>query len=762
MQPDPYPRGGGLPRSVSALLRPLLGLALAFGATRATANVSFPLAAPAAVGVSTDGLDKLSALLRASVDRGEHAGFISVLARDHRIADWQTWGVRDVASGAPMRSDTILRIYSMTKIVTSVAILQLVEAGKLSLDDRLADHLPAFASLQVMTGGTADAPQLTPAIRPVTLRHLLTHTGGFTCDFVGDDALTELYRRADLWQAPSLAEFVARAAKLPLRAQPGTAFHYSIGNDLLGAVIERVTETDFESYLRTHLFGPLGMRDTSFDVPEAKRARLASLSRREGGRLVPAEPVYGTYAEPGRGFDSGGAGLFSTAGDFLRFAQMLANGGELFGVRILKPETVTLMTRNHLAGLARVSHEFSPAHGWGLGVEVELEPGRDGFGWCGAATTYVRISPQERTVALLFAQHLPFNEHGIFAPFVDATRASLLPAVGPQPAPVEAATITVWHGDEHRIGHLGRAQPDFNLLGAVSHPDQLVALTWSLNGGPPQTLDVTPQRRIARRGDFNAEIPLASLPAGRHAVELAARWTGGLTATRAVTLEHRPGGRAPLPWRIRWQEVARLDDVGQATDGHWRITESGLRTVATGYDRVFLIGDASWRDYEVTGTVTFHDLAAVNGRNSGRVRHAGFCLRWQGNSPVPNLPPGQPKHGLHPRGGITWLTYRDGAPLPQREFYPGDSEKFRVYAPLALRLGERFRLKTRCVTKPDTADGAGVTEYSLKAWRDGDPEPAAWDYVERQVSATALRTGGVALVAHEADVTFGDLEITPL
>lgn len=752
-----------MPPSPRARLLRLCALALAACAPLRAADIVFPLADPAAVAVSPARLDDLGRLLEASVARGDHAGFVSVVARDGRIVDFRTLGVRDVATGAPLRSDTIFRLYSMTKVIVAVAALAAVEDGKLSLDDPVARYLPALAAPQVMTGGTAAAPVLEPATRPVTVRHLLTHTGGFTYDILHDDALAELYRAADLWSAGSTAEFVARAARLPLRAQPGTAFHYSIGTDLLGAVLEQAEGADLGTILRRRIFGPLGMADTAFDVPEAKLSRLAALARRgAGGKLEPAEPILGVHAEPGRGFASGGAGLFSTAGDYLRFAQMLANGGELFGARILKPETVALMTRNHLAGLAKPTHEFSAAHGWGLGVEVELDPATAGFGWCGAATTYVRISPRERSVMLLFAQHLPFNEHGIFAPFVAAARAALLPPAAPEPAPVAVPRIAVWHGLQQRTGHRGAPQPDFNLLGDVTYPDNLVSLTWSLNGGPPQPLDVAPDRRIARRGDFNAELPLAQLRPGPNTVRLAARWAARLADERTVTLDYRPGPAPALPQRIRWRDVADLQDVGQVTDGHWRVTPDGLRTVTPGYDRVFIIGDASWRDYEATGTVTFHGFPDVGARNSGRLRHAGYCMRWQGNTPEAGLPPGRPKPGLHPRGGLTWLTYRDGAPLPQREFYPGDSEKYSVFAPLAVRVGERFRLKTRCVSEPDTPAGEGVTVYSLKAWREGDPEPAAWDYTVRQVSAKALRTGGLALVAHEADVTFGDLDIEPL
>lgn len=254
-------------------------------------------------------------------------------------------------------------------------------------------------------------------------------------------------------------------------------------------------------------------------------------------------------------------------------------------------------------------------------------------------------------------------------------------------------------------------------------------------------------------------MPFARLTPGLNTVTLRARWSGGHRAERTVAIDRRPDGDLRPPLQIRWRDLADPREVGQILDGHWQLTPAGLRSIGPGYDRVFVIGNDTWRDYEVTGQVTFRRVTAVPGRQSATVKHAGFCLRWQGNSAVPDLPPGRPKHGLHPRGGITWVTYRDGKYPPLREFYPGDSEKFTSYAPIELRDNEPFWLKTRCVTLPDAPDGSGVTEYSLKAWRQGEAEPAAWDYTVRQVSAKALRTGGLALVAHEADVTFGDLTI---
>ncbi len=313
----------------------------------------------------------------------------------------------------------------MSKIVTSVAVLCLVEDGLVKLDDRLDAWLPAFKDPQVMTGGTADEPKLEPARQPITIKHLLTHTSGHTYDFFGPDGIHLLYQRANLWESPSLEEFVVRAARLPLKAQPGVEFNYGIADDILGAVIERASGQKFEEFLKQRIFGPLAMLDTSFDVPDEKRERLATLSQRgPDGKLATTDPIIGAYAEPGRGFASGGGGLFSTVGDYLRFAQMLANQGELDGRRVIGRKTVELMTANHLTTLTRPNHQFSEANGWGLGVEVQLDLGRSSlpgspgaFGWYGAATTYCRIDPREKLVAVLFTQHVPFNEQKVFEVF---------------------------------------------------------------------------------------------------------------------------------------------------------------------------------------------------------------------------------------------------------------------------------------------------------------------------------------------------------
>jgi CubicO group peptidase (beta-lactamase class C family) len=388
------------------------------------AQAQLPITTPAKAGFDPARLAALHATAKSFVDDGQHAGLITLLARDGKIADFQTYGHRDVEKKLPMERDTICRIYSMSKIITSVGVLCLFEDGKFNLDDPAAYYLPELKNLKVMTGGTADAPQLEAPKRPVTIKHLLTHTSGFIYDFDGGDELHKLYKKADLWSGPGLKDFMAKAAKLPLKHQPGDAYSYGINTDVLGALIERVSGQTFGTFLQERIFGPLKMVDTGFDVPPGKMGRLAVTYKHEanGKGFVAADPMIGAWAEAGRGIESGGGGLFSTAGDYARFAQMLCNGGTLEGKRILGRKTVELMTANHLTSLPESAQASGRAKGFGLGVEVTTDLGRGGvpsslgqFGWYGAATTYCQIDPKEKLVAIALAQHFPYNEHNFFA-----------------------------------------------------------------------------------------------------------------------------------------------------------------------------------------------------------------------------------------------------------------------------------------------------------------------------------------------------------
>jgi CubicO group peptidase (beta-lactamase class C family) len=381
-------------------------------------------AAPAfGQGFDRDRLEVLHQTTKRFIDHDRHAGIITLLAHNDRIVDLQTYGYRDLEKRLPMERDTICRIYSMSKIITSVAALILWEEGHFNLDDSAETYLPELKSRKVFKGGSAEAPELTAATRPITIKHLFTHTSGLIYDFDEKDPVGKIYKQADLWSAPDLDAFMKKVADLPLKHQPGDQYSYGINTDVLGALVERISKKKFSAFLQERIFQPLGMKDTGFDVPDEKLSRLAKTYKHgTDGKLIEAELLIGTGTGPG--VESGGGGLFSTAGDYFRFAQMLLKNGTFERKRILGRKTVELMTANHLLGLPNQDEVARRPQGFGLGVEVQKDLGRGGlagsvgaFGWYGAATTYVRIDPQEGVVAIALAQHFPFNEHNFFAKF---------------------------------------------------------------------------------------------------------------------------------------------------------------------------------------------------------------------------------------------------------------------------------------------------------------------------------------------------------
>jgi CubicO group peptidase (beta-lactamase class C family) len=389
-----------------------------------TVRAQLPVASPRAAGFDPARLEVLHATTKRFVDEGKHAGVITLLAGDGKLVDFQTYGYRDLEKQLPMERDTICRMYSMSKIITCAATLMLFEEGRFNLDDPVANYLPELREMRVWTGGTQEEPKLEPLKRPITIKHLLTHTSGLQYDFAGDDELSKLWRSAHLWIGPGLTNFIVELSKLPLKHQPGDAYTYGVNMDVLGALIERVSGRTFGTFLDERLFRPLNMKDTGFSVPETKRYRLAKTYKHgPDGKLREEKPLIEVWPEPGRGVEAGGAGIFSTAGDYARFAQMLCNGGTLEGKRILGRKTVELMTANHMVTLPN-NQAASRQKGFGFGVEVTTDLGQlsvpssvGQFGWYGAATTYCQIDPKERIVAIALAQHFPFNEHNLFVQF---------------------------------------------------------------------------------------------------------------------------------------------------------------------------------------------------------------------------------------------------------------------------------------------------------------------------------------------------------
>jgi CubicO group peptidase (beta-lactamase class C family) len=365
------------------------------------------------VGMSGERLARISELTQRYVDEGKLAGAVTLVARRGRIVHFDAVGAADLESGAPMRNDSLFRIYSMSKPVTAVAAMVLYEEGRFQLSDPISRFLPELANLEVQAEDGTRSPA-----RAITMQELLTHTAGFSYGFSPTDPVDALYREANLFGRENLDAFVAGLAELPLRHPPGTRWHYSVASDVLGAVVERVSGQPFDAFLRERLFRPLGMHDTFFHVPEDKRGRLGTNHRwnRETQRLevLPASgyPVYTDTT-----LFSGGGGLVSTAADYARFAEMLRRGGELNGARILGPKTVELMTRNHLPalveptgtgerpGLGTLGGFTGSGFGLGFGVVTDVPASRvigsEGeYSWGGAAGTIFWVDPVEDLVVV--------------------------------------------------------------------------------------------------------------------------------------------------------------------------------------------------------------------------------------------------------------------------------------------------------------------------------------------------------------------------
>ncbi len=346
-----------------------------------------------------------------------YLGAVSLVSSNGKVVHSQAYGYRDLARRAPMHSDSIFRIYSMTKTAATVAVLMLMEEGRLNLDDPVAKFLPEFADLQVMAGGSADGPQLRKVSNKLTLHHLLTHTAGFATGGADDKHASRLLERADLHGSPDLAEFAHRVSQLPLAVEPGARFSYDgMQLEVLARVVEVVSGQRFDAFLQQRLFDPLRMADTGFSVPMEKRARVVDITvmGTDGALRLhdgPSAINPGAMLNP---YPSAAGGLYSTAADFMRLCQMLLDGGSLDGVSILGRKTVEQMMVNHLTFLDPPVTQFSAAEGFGLGGSVLLDPARRGrlgsvgqFGWSGAASTYFSIDPQERVISILLLQHLP-------------------------------------------------------------------------------------------------------------------------------------------------------------------------------------------------------------------------------------------------------------------------------------------------------------------------------------------------------------------
>ncbi len=412
----------------------------ASNAADATAAKDLPRAEPAEVGMSAERLARIGKHFQGYIDRGDAAGAAGMIARRGKIVWSEEWGHRDRETGEPMLEDTIHRIYSMSKPITSVALMTLYEEGRFALNDPVERYLPELADLEVWeeitdleTGKTT--VKKGPAVRKPTILDLMRHTAGFSYGFFGDTEVDKAYRQAGLmFTDKDIKESIEKLGQMPLLFQPGTRWHYSVSVDVQGRLVEVISGQPFDEFLEDRLFKPLGMNDTSFIVPAAKLDRFAQLyapkgteygndaflQQTQGKEIMPAPAASSRGFQEGATLFSGGGGLVSTSADYWRFCQMVLNGGELNGTRILSPKTVELMSRNHLSGMADVGSNGTASVfgrggvGFGLGFSVITDINKTGeigsngtLSWGGAAGTGFFIDPEEELIGIFMVQILP-------------------------------------------------------------------------------------------------------------------------------------------------------------------------------------------------------------------------------------------------------------------------------------------------------------------------------------------------------------------
>jgi CubicO group peptidase (beta-lactamase class C family) len=366
-------------------------------------------------------LARLDKVMQQYVDEGRLAGVVALVLRDGQPVYERAVGWSDKEAGRKMTTDTIFRIASQTKAITSVAVLQLVEEGKIGIDDPVSRFIPAFASTKVGVHQEGGAIDIVPAKRPITIRHLLTHTAGIS--YGTDRDLASIYEPKGLGPAAGRGWYTAdktepicvtmeRLATLPFLAQPGEAWVYGYNTDILGCVVERASGTPLDEFIGTRITGPLGMKDTQFFLPPNQRERLAAVYLSGSDEKIVRAPNgphgQGDYVDGPRQSFAGGAGLLSTARDYARFLEMIRNGGALDGVRILAPRTVKLMTTNQVGTL-----HSTTGLGFGFGFETTDRYGANGmdsegsYGWSGAYSTTYRVDPEARLVIVFMVQMLP-------------------------------------------------------------------------------------------------------------------------------------------------------------------------------------------------------------------------------------------------------------------------------------------------------------------------------------------------------------------
>jgi len=386
-------------------MKPTLLLPLLLLRTLTAADI--PPAKPEDSGMSSERLHRIHEAIERHIDAGEISGAVTLVARRGHIVHFEAHGLMDIESKRPMEKDAIFRIASMSKPITGVAVMMMLEEGKLRLNDPVSRFLPEFKNSKVaIARGDSGETYLVPADRELTIRDLLTHTNGLMTGGVGSKLGPPRMVEGD-----TLATYIPQLAAAPLDFQPGTQWAYSgyAAPDTLSRIVELVSGQTYDKFLRTRIFQPLGMKDTFFYPPDDRRPRMTTLYRKSPNGLVKAENQDGFSL---KSYFSGGGGLMSTTEDYYQFAQMLLNGGELHGKRLLSPRTVELMASNHVGDMFN-GKLGRPAHGMGYGllvgivednVAAGLRVSKGSFGWDGAYGTQAWIDPREKMVTIIMIQ----------------------------------------------------------------------------------------------------------------------------------------------------------------------------------------------------------------------------------------------------------------------------------------------------------------------------------------------------------------------
>jgi CubicO group peptidase (beta-lactamase class C family) len=394
------------------------------------ANLSTMVGSPENAGMSSERLLRIDHALQRYVDQGKLAGIVALLVREEQVSYFERFGQKSRETGIPMQLDTIFRIYSMTKPITSVAAMMLWEEGRFQLDDPVSRYIPALGRMKVYQGDeNGSGSTLVNPDRLMTIRDLLTHTSGLTYGLWLKDVsvVDRMYDSADLRnRGQTLEEMVEKLSELPLAFHPGSQWYYSVATDVVSRLIEVISGMAFDEYLQQMIFDPLRMPDTGFYVPEENIERLATTyGPTISNGLRPIDTPADGFGRPPR-FLGGGGGLVSTATDYLRFSQMLLNKGELDGVRLLGRKTVELMTTNHLPpellpySISTSMKGFTKGYGFGLGLAVMQDvtqatamASNGEFNWGGAANTYFWVDPEEHLIGILMTQFMPMAHYNI-------------------------------------------------------------------------------------------------------------------------------------------------------------------------------------------------------------------------------------------------------------------------------------------------------------------------------------------------------------